>query len=126
MPGCRKTPDGSAYPLDFPWGNLGSITNGICLSAMYQHLNFDAADSAARVGNRCFMHEQIGYIFNHKCATEGSSCNTEGDEGFSYMVGYVILRYLLHNLFRILPECREARVQSDELPGRGILTPSTP
>lgn len=85
---CRRTPDGSAYTLDFPWGNMGHITNGICLSVIYQHLNFDEPTSNDRIRNRCFLQRQLGYMFNHKCNTPGSSCNTADAEGFSYMVGY--------------------------------------
>ena len=61
--------------------------NGICLSAVYQHLNFDEPSSAARSRNRCFLQRQMGYLFNHKCSTPGSSCNTPDNEGFSYLVG---------------------------------------
>lgn len=84
---CRKTPDGSAYTLDFPWGNTGSILNGVCLSAVYQKLAIDPASSEAAADNRCFIQRQLGYFFNHKCTTTGSACNTPTDEGFSYMVG---------------------------------------
>jgi hypothetical protein len=83
----RRTPDGSAYPLDFPWGNTGSILNGVCLSAVYQKLNIDAYESPERQRSRCFMERQLGYFFNHKCTTAGSKCNTPTAEGFSYMVG---------------------------------------
>ena len=86
--GYRRTEDGNAYPLDFPWGQLGSVMNGVCLSVVYQHLDFDAGDSAARVRNRCFLQRQMGYFFNHKCDAAGSSCNTPDDAGFSYMVGW--------------------------------------
>ena len=83
----RKTPDGSAYTLDFPWGNTGSILNGVCLSAVYQKLAIDPATSEDSADNRCFIQRQLGYFFNHKCSTSGSACDTPTEEGFSYMVG---------------------------------------
>eukprot|EP00892_Ulva_mutabilis_P000071 jgi/Ulvmu1/10064/UM006_0011.1 len=84
---CERTPDGSAYPLDFPWGNLGTAMNGMCAAGMYQALAYDSVDSEARKDAACFMQRQLGYTFNHKCATDGYSCNTNGPDGFSYMVG---------------------------------------
>ena len=84
---CRRTPDGSAYPLDFPWGNLGTTMNGMCAAGIYQALGYDGVSSKARKDAACFMQRQLGYIFNHKCTTRGSSCNTRGPDGFSYMVG---------------------------------------
>eukprot|EP00892_Ulva_mutabilis_P000098 jgi/Ulvmu1/10089/UM006_0036.1 len=84
---CERTPDGSAYPLDFPWGNLGTTMNAMCAAGVYGRLAFDADDSPLRKDAACFMQRQLGYIFNHKCETRGSSCNTNGTEGFSYMVG---------------------------------------
>eukprot|EP00892_Ulva_mutabilis_P000075 jgi/Ulvmu1/10068/UM006_0015.1 len=84
---CERTPGGSAYPLDFPWGNLGTTMNGMCAAGIYQTLGFDLVDSKARKDAACFMQRQLGYIFNHKCTTRDNSCNTNGPDGFSYMVG---------------------------------------
>lgn len=86
---CRRTQDGSAYPLDSPWGNLGTTMNGMCAAGMYQTLGYDPVDSPLRKSAACFMQRQLGYIFNHKCERNlpGYSCNTNSTEGFSYMVG---------------------------------------
>eukprot|EP00892_Ulva_mutabilis_P000076 jgi/Ulvmu1/10069/UM006_0016.1 len=84
---CERTPGGSAYPLDFPWGNLGTTMNGMCAAGIYQALGYDGVDSKARKDAACFMQRQLGYIFNHKCTTPDNSCNTQGPDGFSYMVG---------------------------------------
>eukprot|EP00892_Ulva_mutabilis_P000072 jgi/Ulvmu1/10065/UM006_0012.1 len=84
---CERTPGGSAYPLDFPWGNLGTTMNAMCAAGVYDRLAYDAEDSAERKDAACFMQRQLGFIFNHKCDTPGNSCNTPGEEGFSYMVG---------------------------------------
>eukprot|EP00892_Ulva_mutabilis_P000083 jgi/Ulvmu1/10075/UM006_0022.1 len=85
---CERTPDGSAYPLAMPWGNLGTIMNGMCAAGTYHDLGFDAADSPIRQASACSMQRQLGYIFNHKCTDdEDSSCATPNAEGFSYMVG---------------------------------------
>lgn len=83
---CRKTDDGSTYPLDFAWGNTGTIMNGVCLSAIYQKLAIVSYSSEESKDRRCFMHRKIGYFFNHKFDTKGSLCNTHGEEGFPYMV----------------------------------------
>jgi hypothetical protein len=83
---CRRTPDGSAYPLDMPWGNSGTIMSGICASALYNYWNFDDKASPVRLASRCFMRKQLGYHYNHKCSHTGA-CNTGTDEGFSYTVG---------------------------------------
>ena len=89
---CRRTRDGSAYPLDMPWGNMGTTLNGVCAAALYNHYGFDSWNKTEMVESRCFMQRQLGYIFNHKCSadektTAKSPCNTPGAEGFSYMVG---------------------------------------
>ena len=88
---CRRTPDGSAYPLDMPWGNMGTTMNGVCAAALYNYYGFDEFNSTTMADSRCFMQRQLGYIFNHKCPEDtkssNSSCNTPDAEGFSYMVG---------------------------------------
>ena len=73
--------------MDFPWGNLGTTMNGMCAAGIYQTLGYDAVDSPFRRDAACFMQRQLGYIFNHKCTTKDYSCNTQGPDGFSYMVG---------------------------------------
>lgn len=62
---CRKTPDGSAYPLDVPWGNMGAITNGLCITAIAEKYSVDP-DNSER--NRCFMQRQLGYVTLSTCA----------------------------------------------------------
>lgn len=84
---CRRTPDGSAYPLSMPWGNLGTTMNGMCAVGMYQALGYDSLESPLRKSAACFVQRQLGYVFNHKCLPTNSSCNTPDSEGFSYMVG---------------------------------------
>ena len=87
------------------WGNYGVIMGGMCAAAIVEKYNLDP-DNSSR--NRCFMQRQIGYMFNHKCATcdeiddsndtvegnggefnntECSKCDTPDSSGFSYMVG---------------------------------------
>jgi hypothetical protein len=83
----RKTPDGSMYPLFMPWGNMGTIMNGLCLNAVYQRIAFDKPASPPMKASRCFMHQQMGYIFNHKCDRTGESCSTPTTAGFAYQVG---------------------------------------
>lgn len=87
---CRRTPDGSAYPLDMPWGNSGTIMNGMCAAAMYQFIQVDQPTHPVYKGASCFLRQQLGYFFNHKC-TQTGSCNTgASSEGFSYQVGCVL------------------------------------
>eukprot|EP00892_Ulva_mutabilis_P000073 jgi/Ulvmu1/10066/UM006_0013.1 len=61
--------------------------NAMCAAGVYQTLAYNSADSPLWQGAACFMQQQLGYIFNHKCSTRGSSCNTHGPVGFFYMVG---------------------------------------
>ena len=61
--------------------------NGMCAAGIYQTLGYDPVNSKARKDAACFMQRQLGYIFNHKCSSGTSSCNTKGPDGFSYMVG---------------------------------------
>ena len=87
---CRRTPDGSAYPLDMPWGNSGTIMNGMCAAAMYQFIQVDQPTHPVYKDASCFLRQQLGYFFNHKCTHTGS-CNTgASSEGFSYQVGCVL------------------------------------
>ena len=59
----------------------------VCAAAVYNKLAY--ADAAATGGARCFMHRQLGFLTNHKCAKgTGAMCDTTNAEGFSYMVGY--------------------------------------
>eukprot|EP00892_Ulva_mutabilis_P000082 jgi/Ulvmu1/10074/UM006_0021.1 len=85
---CQRTPDGSAYPLSMPWGNLGTTMNGMCAVGTYQALGYDSQESPLRKSAACFMQRQLGYIFNHKCPFGNTTCNTPDAEGFSYMVGF--------------------------------------
>eukprot|EP00892_Ulva_mutabilis_P000079 jgi/Ulvmu1/10071/UM006_0018.1 len=84
---CERTDGGNAYPLSFPWGNLGTTMNGVCMAGMYQMLGYDSVNSKARKDAACFMQRQLGYHFNHKCTTNGYACNTNGASGFSYVIG---------------------------------------
>ena len=54
---CRRTMDGSAYPLDIVWGNIGVITGGMCMAALTEKYNLDPANSGR---NRCFLERQMG------------------------------------------------------------------
>ena len=90
---CRATPDGSAYPLDIPWGNMGTTMNGVCAAALYNYYEYDLANKTEVQDSRCFMSRQLGYIFNHKCTAAGTEeykCNTPDTMGWSYMVGWEI------------------------------------
>lgn len=84
------TPDGSAYPLDMPWGNMGTTMNGICAAALYNWYEYDFANKTEVANSRCFMQRQLGYTFNHKCPVPEEphyKCNTPDTSGWSYMVG---------------------------------------
>lgn len=89
----RRTADGGAYPLDIPQGQIGQGLNGICLTAVASKLGL--LTSTFKRQAHCFMQRQLGYMYNHKCADNAehgdSSCNTDDSEGFSYIVGYVVV-----------------------------------
>jgi hypothetical protein len=70
-----------------PWGNSGTIMNGMCATAMYQVMGVDPPTHPTFKTGSCFLRKQLGYFFNHKCKHIGS-CNTgPSSEGFSYQVG---------------------------------------
>ena len=68
---CRRTPDGSAYPVDIPWGNTGIITGGMCASSIVEKYNLDP-DNSSR--NRCFLERQMGCDVTYKTTARCRAC----------------------------------------------------
>ena len=84
----RRTRDGYLYPVDVPWGNMGTSLGGVCMAAIYAALPGGSGGDKGRA--RCFMQSQLAYITNHKCSSGDAAshkCRTRGAEGFSYIVG---------------------------------------
>jgi hypothetical protein len=52
---CRKTPDGYAYPIDVPWGNMGSSWSALCMAGIYQSLGVEDDLSDTLKDVRCFL-----------------------------------------------------------------------
>lgn len=73
--------------MEVPWGHTGTSLNAVCMAGIYHRFSLGQQDTRRVRDARCFMHQQLGYLLNHKCDTAGSSCNTPDAEGFSYMVG---------------------------------------
>lgn len=109
VPWCRRTRDGYLYPVDVPWGNMGTSLGGVCMAAIYNVLPGGSTPEKSRA--RCFMQAQLSYITNHKCSRGDANsykCHTPSAEGFSYIVGYALPSLFAPDLQRALCPCLRA------------------
>lgn len=105
-----------------PWGQTGVTTNAVCLAALHRKLHAHEREGHHQAAE-CFMHQQLGYLTNHKCAAHGQACDTSSDAGYSYIAGCAPAVHVPFVVFAA-PSCRASHVASTWIDRTALAVPA--